>query len=230
MSCSHSCLRANAPSHDARQLTFKDLDAIKALQRDVKATLSADLVQLKEEQELAAYIDGTMGAAFGIFDQDTLTAMALIRIPCAEYPNLLPPLPYVPKLDCSLHTAFLENAMVAPVARGRGYQRMLVNMRMAHAEAVGMRWVGAGSRLGNVISWRNLLASSMAIVALRINNGQAVIGLLRPLINDALPSSIVNRRLVATHDTDGHLHALESGYIGTRITTTGFVVYQLSVS
>jgi hypothetical protein len=102
-------------------------------------------------------------------------------------------------------------------------------MRVAHAKAVGMRWVGAGSRLGNVISWRNLLASSMAIVALRVNNGQAVIGLLRPLIDDALPSSIVNRRLVATHDTDGHLHALESGYIGTRTTTTGLVVYQLRV-
>jgi GNAT superfamily N-acetyltransferase len=230
MSCSPSCLRANAPSHDVRQLTLEDLDAIKTLQHDVKATLSAELLQLKEEHELTAYIDGTMGAAFGIFDQDILMAMALIRIPSAEYPNLLPPLPYVPKLDCSLHTAVLENAMVAPAARGRGYQRMLVNMRVSHAKAVGMRWVGAGSRLGNVISWRNLLASGMALVALRVNNGQAVIGLLRPLTDDALPSSIVNRRLVAIHDTDGHLHALESGYIGTRITTTGFVVYQLSVS
>jgi hypothetical protein len=233
MSCSHSCIRSpignTAISHCARQLTLNDLGAIKALQRDVKATLSADLLQIKEEHELTAYIDGTMGAAFGIFDQDTLTAMALIRIPSVEYPNLLPPLPHVPKLDCSLHTAVLENAIVAPAARGRGYQRMLVNMRMAHAKAAGMRWISAGSRLGNVISWRNLLASHMAIVALRVNNGQAVIGLLRPLIDDALSSSIINRRLVAAHDTDGHLHALESGYIGTRITATGFVVYQLSV-
>lgn len=229
MSCSHSCLRANARSRYVRQLTLNDLDAIKALQRDVKATLSADLLQLKEEPELTAYLDGIMGAAFGIFDQDILTAMALIRIPSAEYPNLLPPLPHVPRLDCSLHTAVLENAMVKPAARGRGYQRTLVNMRTAHAKAVGMRWIGAGSRLGNIISWRNLLASNMAIVALSVNNGQAVIGLLRPLIDNTLPSSIVNRRLVATHDTDGHLRALESGYIGTRITTTGFVVYQLSV-
>jgi ribosomal protein S18 acetylase RimI-like enzyme len=230
MSCSHSCLRANAPSHDVRQLTLEDLDAIKTLQRDLKATLSADLLQLKEEYEITAYLNETMGAAFGVFDDHVLSAMALIRIPSAEYPNLLPPLPYVPKHDCSLHTAFLENAIVAPATRGRGYQRMLVDMRMAHAKAVGMRWVGAGARLGNVISWRNLLASNMAIVALRITNGQAVIGLLRPLIDDTLPSSIVNRRLVAIGDTDGHLHALESGYIGTRLTTTGFVVYQLSVS
>jgi GNAT superfamily N-acetyltransferase len=229
MNCNQSCARAATLSHHARQLTLADLDAIKALQREMKATLSADLLQLKREHELTTYLDGTMGAAFGVFDDDVLTAMALIRIPSAEYPNQLPPLPHVPRADCSLHTAFLENAMVAPVARGRGYQRMLVNMRVAHAKAVGMRWVGAGSRLGNVISWRNLLASSMAIVALRVNNGQAVIGLLRPLIDDALPSSIVNRRLVATHDTDGHLHALESGYIGTRTTTTGLVVYQLRV-
>jgi GNAT superfamily N-acetyltransferase len=230
MNCSHSCLRANAPSHYARQLTLNDLDAVKSLQHEVKVTRSADLIQLKEEHELTAYLDRTIGVAFGVFDDDVLTAMALIRIPSAEYPNLLSPLPHVPKHDCSLHTAFLENAMVAPAARGRGYQRMLVDMRMAHAKAVGMRWVGAGARLGNVISWRNLLASNMAIVALRITNGQAVIGLLRPLIDDTLPSSIVNRRLVAIGDTDGHLHALESGYIGTRLTTTGFVVYQLSVS
>jgi GNAT superfamily N-acetyltransferase len=230
MSCSHSCLRANASSHYARQLTLNDLDAIKALQHEIKATLAADLLQIKGEHELTAYLDGIMGAAFGVFDDDVLSATALIRIPSAEYPNLLPPLPHVPRADCSLHTAFLENAMVAPVARGRGYQRMLVNMRMAHAKAVGIRWGGAGARLGNVISWRNLLASNMAIVAPRVNNGQAVIGLLRPLIDDAMPSSIVNRRLVATNDTDGHLHALESGYIGTRITTTGLVVYQLSVS
>jgi hypothetical protein len=230
MNCNQSCARAAAPSHHARQLTLTDFDAINVLQRELKATLSTDLLQLKEEHELTKYLDGTMGAAFGVFDDDVLSAMALIRIPSAEYPNQLPPLPHVPRADCSLHTAVLENAMVAPVARGRGYQRMLVNMRMAHAKAVGMHWVGAGSRLGNVISWRNLLASSMAIVALRVNNGQAVIGLLRPLIDDALPSSIVNRRLVAAHDTDGHLHALESGYIGTRITTTGLVVYQLSVS
>jgi GNAT superfamily N-acetyltransferase len=229
---SYSCSRLDAAkfSHYTRQLTLKDLAAIKALQRDVKTMLTADLLQLKEEHELTAYLDGTKGAAFGVFDNDVLSAMALIQIPSAEYPNLLPPLPHVPKLDCSLHTAVLENAMVAPAARGRGYQRMLVNMRVAHAKAAGMRWVGAGSRLRNFISWRNLLASGMAIVALRVYNGQAVIGLLRPLINDALPSSIVNRRLVAAHDADGHLHALESGYIGTRITTTGFVVYQLSVS
>lgn len=230
MSCSHCCACVTTFSHYTRQLTLQDLAAIKELQHEVKTTLAANLLQLKEERELTAYLDGTKGAAFGIFDGDVLSAMALIQIPSAEYPNLLPPLPHVPKLDCSLHTAVLENAMVAPRARGRGYQRTLVNMRMAHAKAVGMRWVGAGARLGNIISWRNLLASGMAIVALRVNNGQAVIGLLRPLTDDALPSSIVNRRLVIMHDTDGHLHALESGYIGTRVTSTGFVVYQLSVS
>ena len=234
MSSSHSDSRANSSNaailHQARQLTLEDLDAIRVLRRDVKATLSADLLQLKDEHELIAYLNATKGAAFGVFDNNVLSAMALIHIPSAKYPNMLPPLPHLPKLDCALHTAVLENDMVAPGARGRGYQRMLVNMRVAHARASGMRWVGAGSRLGNVISWRNLLASGMAIVALRVNNGQAVIGLLRPLQIDAIQSSIINRRLVAVHDADGHLHALEHGYIGTRLTTTGFVVYQLSVS
>jgi predicted GNAT superfamily acetyltransferase len=230
MSCSNACLRTEAAAQYLRRLSPADADAIHDLQRDVTATLQEGFLRFKEEYEQAMYLDGTVGAAFGIFDGEKLSAMALVRIPSVEHPNHLEPLPRImPKADWPLHTAILENAMVAPHARGRGYQRALVDARVAYARKAGMRWIGGGARVGNVVSWRNLLASGLAIVGLRVNGGNAFIGLLKSMEQDALRSNLTNRRLVPAHDTDAHLRALEAGYVGTQLTSYGFVVYQLYV-
>jgi GNAT superfamily N-acetyltransferase len=222
-----SFLRSGAESAQLRQLNPGDLDAIRRLQRDVRAVLPAGVLQCKDEHELTPYLDGTMGAAFAIFDR-ALQAMALVRVPSAAHHNLLPPLPFVPLENdiATLYTAVLEHAMVHPATRGRGYQRKLVDVRAAHAKAHGMQWLGAGVQLGNVASWRNLLASGLAIVGIRMREGRAYIGLLRPLSENALVSSTADRRLVRADDADAHLRAQEAGYIGTRLTFSGLVVYQ----
>jgi hypothetical protein len=153
-----------------------------------------------------------------------------VRTSMADHPYQSPSFPRVPKEDWPNHAAFLENTLVAPVARGRGFQRALIDMRTAHAKAAGARHVCAGVNLSNEVSWRNLLADGMAIVGIRVANGQAVIGLLKSFDENALRSSITNLRLVAAQDTDGHLDAMERGYIGKRMSTWGYVVYQMGHS
>jgi GNAT superfamily N-acetyltransferase len=227
-----SLIHRDAQSAQHRPLTSADLNAIQRLQSEVGAALPAGVLQLKEEHELARYLDGTTGAAFGIFHGGALLAMALVRIPSAAHPNLLPPLPYVPLSNdtATLYTAVLEHAIVHSQARGRGYQRTLVEVRVAHAKAHGMQWLGAGAALANVVSWRNLLASGLAIVGIRVREGRAYIGLLRPLSAGALVSSVTDQRLVRAEDADAHLRAQEAGYIGTALTSSGLVVYQRHVT
>jgi GNAT superfamily N-acetyltransferase len=230
MNVDSGLLQPGITSAQLRQLDIADLDAIRRLQSDIRTVLPAGLMQCKDEHELTPYLDGTTGAAFGIFDR-VLLAMALVRVPSAAHPNLLPPLPFVPLENdiATRYTAVLEHAMVHPAARGRGYQRTLVDARVAHATTHGMQWLGAGAQLGNVASWRNLLASGLAIVGIRMREGRAYIGLLRPLLEGALVSSAADRRLVRADDADAHLRAQEAGYIGTRLNSSGFVVYQRHV-
>jgi GNAT superfamily N-acetyltransferase len=228
MSCRNTCLCTRENSQSLRQLSTADVCAIRELQREVNETLPDGFLRFKEEHELIMYLDGRVGAAFGIFDNDELSAMALVRIPNAERPNQLEPLPrIVPKDDFPLHAAILENAMVAPKARGRGHQRALLDARVAYAKAVGMRWIGGGARLGNVVSWRNMLACGMTIVGVRVHSGHAYVGLLLSIEKGVPRSSLTNRRLVPAEDTDAHLRALDAGYVGTQLTSSGFVVYQL---
>jgi predicted GNAT superfamily acetyltransferase len=213
-----------------RQLVMADFDAVSALQNEVAATTPSGFLRVKTVAEINAFLNGEIGAGFGIFDNTKLLAMGFVRSSMADHPYLGPPFPRVPKEDWPNNSAFLENTIVAPMARGRGFQRALIDLRTAHAKAAGARLLCSGVHLGNKISWRNLLASGMAIVGIRITNGQAVIGLLKSFDDNALHSSITNLRLVAADDTDGHLDATERGYIGKRMTTWGYVVYQMSRS
>lgn len=213
-----------------RQLVMADFDAVSALQNEVTAITPSGFLRVKTVAEINAFLDGEIGAGFGIFDNTKLLAMGFVRTSMADHPHHGPPFPRVPEEDWPNNSAFLENTIVAPAARGRGFQRALIDLRTAHAKAAGVRWMCAGVHLANEISWRNLLASGMVIVGIRAANGQAVIGLLKSFDNNALRSSITNLRLVAAQDTDGHLHATERGYIGKRMSTWGFVVYQMSRS
>jgi predicted GNAT superfamily acetyltransferase len=225
-----SHVRATDDKIIKRQLVMADFDAVSALQNEVAATTPSGFLRVKTVAEINAFLNGEIGAGFGIFDNTKLLAMGFVRSSMADHPYLGPPFPRVPKEDWPNNSAFLENTIVAPMARGRGFQRALIDLRTAHAKAAGARLLCSGVHLGNKISWRNLLASGMAIVGIRITNGQAVIGLLKSFDDNALHSSITNLRLVAADDTDGHLDATERGYIGKRMTTWGYVVYQMSRS
>jgi ribosomal protein S18 acetylase RimI-like enzyme len=214
----------------SRQLARTDFDAIAALQSEVIASVPRGFLRDKTPEELNAFLDGEIGAGFGIFENGTLLAAGFLRTSMANHPYQGPPFPRVPKEDWPNNSAFLENAIVAVAARGRGFQRTLIDLRMAHAKASGVRMVCSGVHLGNEISWRNLLASGMVIVGVKVENGTAVIGLLKSFDDNLLRSSITNLRLVAADDTDGHRDAIERGYIGTRLSAWGYVVYQMGRS
>jgi GNAT superfamily N-acetyltransferase len=210
-----------------RQLGIADLADVLALQAEVSADLPAHFIGSKSESDLRGYLYGTHGVAYGMVAGDTLLAAALLRLPDAAHPNAKgdPPFPLVPEADWPCHAAFLENAMVLPAARGRGYQRALLDVRMFRAAASGMRWICSGCNLRNAASWSNLLARGMAIVGL-LDRGFPLIGLLAAVDAAMLVSDPRDRVAVAAQDQAGHQAVLRDGYIGVRLATDGTVIYQ----
>lgn len=184
----------------------------------------------KTEAEFRAYIDGTLGGAWGIGGGDRLLAAALLRVPGEGRPNLGPRICLVPEEDWPLHACFLQNTMVAPAARGRGHQRALLDARVAHAAAVGMRWVCAGISLENVVSWANLLARGMVIADMRSDLGHPILGLLGSSDPSALLSDAKRRTIVRAHDHAQHHAALRDGHVGVRLTRERSVIYQRLLS
>jgi hypothetical protein len=97
------------------------------------------------------------GVAYGPFEDGKLQATALLRLPSLTRPNTqLTPFPRVPREDWALSAAFLENTIVHPRVRGRGFQHLLIDACFKHARAVRMKWVCSGVHLKNEISWANL--------------------------------------------------------------------------
>lgn len=210
-----------------KQLTPADLADMLALQSAVAADLPAHFLRAKSEDDLRGYLDGRLGVAFGIFDRDAILATALLRLPGADHPNPEsdPPFPLVPEADWPHRAAFLENAMVLPAARGRGVQRALLRLRLAHAAAAGMQWVCAGASLRNEASWRNLLAEEMTIVGL-VDRAVPTLGLLTAFDTDALATDPDDRLSVAAQDRAGHQAALGHGYVGVSLAPDGTVTYR----
>jgi hypothetical protein len=132
----------------------------------------------------------------------------------------------VPEDDWPLYACFLENTMVLPAARGRDYQRILLDIRFSHAASTKMRWVCAGVQFRNFVSWANLLAKGMAIVGMRFDLGYPVIGLLRSLDARALTHDSSDQVSIRAHDLSQHQAALQDGYIGVRLASDGAVIYQ----
>jgi GNAT superfamily N-acetyltransferase len=213
-----------------RQLTVADLTDIIELQEAVTAGLPVGFIRSKTESELLAYLDGTLGVAYGVVERGivegaALLAMALLRIPDENHPNNGLPFPLVPAEDWPLCACFLENTMVLPAARGRGYQRTLLDARLSRAASAKMRWICAGVQLQNSVSWANLLAEGMAIAGIRFDPGYPVIGVLGSF--DALLTSDPSDQVsVRAHDHTGHQAALQDGYIGVGLARDGAVLYQ----
>ena len=221
---------ANLGSHDAtriRALTAADLPAAVALQRQVERDLPAGFLRGKTEEELAAYLQGHVGVAYGVCSGATLLSMALLRLPAAKHPLSGECFPFVPEADWPLRAAILEHAMVYPGARRSGYQQALICARIAHARrCAGVRWICAGVQLANAASWRNLLRSGLVIVKSRAQAGRTLLALLMSLDNAVLHTRLSDQRWVIEQDADGHAAALRAGYIGVRPGMGGTVIYQ----
>lgn len=234
-----------------RLLSSDDIVAIEQLNEAVKLTLPRGFLREKSADERMSYLTGERGAAFGVFEPspglgtehgtDDLVAMALVRMPTKEAPNLPDDVPYLSAHEWQHHTAMLENAMVAPAKRGRGYQRALIEARIRIAAKLGMRWVFTGVLLRNTMSLRNLIASGMVIVGTRKMNGEQVMGLVHrtqhardasdaphgDTLNVIAGSSAIDgKRVVSIDDALAHERALAEGYLGARLLPSGRVLYQ----
>lgn len=208
------------------RLESGDLADAVALQEAVTAGLPPGFISGKSRSELRAYLDGTRGVAYGIVEDGALWSMALLRIPDEDHPNVGMQFPQVPEEDWPLYACFLENAMVLPAARGRGHQRALFDARVAHATWAEMRWVCAGVRLENAVSWGNLLAKGMVIAGIRFDLGDPVIGVLGSFDPLALATDPGDQVRVSATDPARHRAALDDGCIGVHVAGDGAVVYQ----
>lgn len=200
-----------------RQLAMPDLLDMLDLEGAVALNLPDGFIRAKDDGEVHGYLDGTLGAAYGVVDDGGLSALSLLRLPSAAHANGgSAPFPRVPVQDWPLHAAFLENTMVRRSARGRGYQRMLLDARIEHAERAGMKWLCAGVHLDNMVSWANLTAKGLVIVGIRFDMGYPIIGLLKGVGSQALESDANDHVLVPVGDAKRHEAALDAGYVGVR--------------
>ena len=200
-----------------RTLNPADLDAILDLQAEVLAPLAKGFIRPKPATELAAYLDGRRGAAFGVEERGRLVAIAFLMLPGRDSPNAADlPFMLVPPADWSFATAFLENTMVLESARGRGLQSALVDARLAHARAAGMRWICSGVHFRNRASWRNLLARGLVVADCREDRGYPALGMLGALGEAELRYDPDDAIDVAAADFAAHRAALAAGRVGTR--------------
>jgi GNAT superfamily N-acetyltransferase len=200
-----------------RQLAMPDMLDVFDLEGSVAALAPQGFIRPKDDGEVHGYLDGTLGAAYGVVDGMGLSAVSLLRLPSEAHANGgLTPFPRVPAEHWQHHVAFSENTMVRRAARGRGYQRMLLDARIDHAERAGMKWVCSGVHLDNVVSWSNLMAKGMAIVGIRVDYGYPVIGLLKGFQPGALASDPTDHVLVSLADAKRHEAVLDAGYVGVQ--------------
>src|SRR5262249_17040541 len=148
-----SAMDSSMDSTLVRRLAPDDLTKILELQQVVTARLSTGFLRLKSETDLRAFLDGTRGVAYGMMEGSALSALSLRRVPDRNHRTQGPPFPLVPAEDWPLSACLLENTMVRPAARGRGFQRRLFDVRISHAASARMRWICAGVHLSNVVSW-----------------------------------------------------------------------------
>lgn len=219
-------MRSTTNDPPVRRLSTADLPDVVRLRAVAAAGLPGGFLWPKTEDQLGAYLDGTAGAAFGIDGGRDLAAMALLRVPGDDPPSPHPRFPLVPDEDWPRRACGLESTVVSPEARGRGYQRALIDARLAHAASTRMRWACAGVRLENAVSWANLLARGMVIVGVRFDSGYPILGLLRPLGPQALRSEPNDRVAVGADDPSGHQAALGGGYVGVRLAGDRLVIYE----
>jgi hypothetical protein len=211
-----------------RRLAPADLAEVVALQDAVTAGLPEGYVRKMSETVLRGFLDGSDGLAYGYGAPGALVCTSLLKIPSEQKPNPSDglPFPIVPPEDWPRRAAFVANTLVLPKARGRGYQRALLDRRIADAEAAGMRWLCGGAHLENFVSWRNLVARGFVVAGVRLDYGFPVIGLLYGYGPRALASDPEDALRVALRDVAGHQAAFGEGRVGVRVEPDGTIEYR----
>jgi GNAT superfamily N-acetyltransferase len=223
-----------------RTLTLADLNEVLHLQQIAIAGLPAGFVRPRSAPDLAGFLDGRHGIAIGITEREALVAMSLLILPDGKTPseNLDAEIEKrgvtlaaglrarLSQEDWGFAACFLANDLVHPAARGRGYHRLMIEARLKHAAAAGMKWAFAGVHLKNTASWQNLLVSGMAAVMVSPDPRHPLLGLLRGLGAQALATDASASIFVSATDAAQHQAALQRGFIGAHRGPEGAVVYR----
>jgi hypothetical protein len=211
-----------------QRLMPADLEAVLQLYAEEAPGVPPDHLDPRSAEELAGYLDGSTGRAFGVRDGRRIDAVGLLRLPEATAFAGQPPFPYVPPADWPQLSAFAESTLVRSAARGRGHQRALIKARTVAAEAAGRRWLCAAAHPENRTSWVNLLKSGFVLVGFR-QEPQLRLGFLRPLGGASLALRPETQRRIELADRDGHAGALAEGLVGVALGSDGTLLYRLPV-
>jgi len=208
-----------------QRLMPADLEAVLQLYAEEAPGVAPDHLDPRGPEELAGYLDGSTGRAFGVRDGRRLDAVALLRLPGTDAFPGQPPFPFVPAADWPQLSAFSECTLVRSAARGRGHQRALIRARTAAAEAAGRRWLCAAAHPDNRASWQNLLKSGFVLVGVR-REPKLRLGFLRPLGGASLALRPETERRVGPDDLDAHGAALAEGLVGVALGSDGALLYR----
>lgn len=218
MQVQHQSERARAALRPTvRLLRAGDAARLQRLHADSAGSFPAYWMRSRSAAELAGYLDGTRGLAFGVIEQDQLLSVGLLRLPSPTQPNSGDPFPRIPAADWRLDTAVLDGALVHPAARGLGYQRVIIERGRAVVADLGLRWLAAGVHLANVASWRNLLRHGFAITGTRQQETGTFLTLLTGGDGGRLATDEARSVRVRIDDAQGIALHLAEGYAGVAL-------------
>lgn len=196
-----------------RRLNHGDLQQVLKLQSDSLANLQKGTIHPKSEVEIIQYLNGSVGVVFGIEKKSVIIAFSILQTPNIENPNRGLKFKIIPNDDWLYHTCFIENTIVDKNFQGRGFQKLLIDIRISVAIDKGMKWICAGVKFDNIKSWKNLLSKGMAIVDFRKDRGYLTLGLAQKLNQEPL-TLYTEQKIVALDDEGAHQNALSEGFVG----------------
>lgn len=144
-----------------RRLGTEHLPAIIGLHHKVLALLPTKNLAACETDGFFADHIATCGHIYGAFRDDTLMAYSVLGLPRRDDPNFGVDHNLLPGQLAGV--AHIDGVSVAPEWRGQGWQRKMINHRLAAALAAGRFIALSTVAPGNVPSLRSLLSCGLTI-------------------------------------------------------------------
>lgn len=196
-----------------RRLNENDLQQVLKLQSNSIANLKKGTIHPKSEVEIIQYLNGNSGLVFGIERQSMIIAFSILQIPTVENPNSGLKFKVIDQEDWLHRTCFIENTIVDKNFQGKGFQKLLIDIRISIAINKSMKWVCAGVKFDNIKSWKNLLSKGMVIADFRKDRGYFTLGLTQK-INQAPLTFSTEQKIVPLDNETAHQNAISDGFIG----------------
>jgi len=213
-----------------RKLILDDLSEIKEIQSVILKSSGSEFIYPKSEEHFLNCIYSNSSTVFGLVIDKKIVAIGVLNIQRENQRNKASRFKIIPDEEWRYHSCFIESAMVLPEYRGIGFQKRLIDVRIAAAINAGKKWLCAGVKFRNYGSWKNLLSKGFIIVGYRLERDHLIFGLTRKLTEIDLQFDCGTYTIVALSDEQGHRDALDNGLFGIDLTVNGSrisVIYKL---